>query len=756
VQDELSYDRYHENAGQIYRVITISNEDPSQGNARVGAPWGPALQRDYPEVLRSVRFRFFGRSSISCGDKRFYEEGGLYADSTVFEAFTFPLLKGNPQTALARPNTVVISEAMARKYFGDENPIGKTLNVDNESDLQVTGVMKNVRRNSHFRFDFLVSFATYDFWDLNEWRMNNFHVYLLLAEDYPAAALENKFPEFVAKYVDEQADERFTAQLQPITSIHLHSHLFRELEANSDIAYVYIFSAIALFVLLIACVNFMNLATARSASRAREIGLRKVVGAQRAQLIRQFLGESILLSFIALFLTIGLVELLLPTFNHLSGKELSIDYGENPLLTFGLIGITLFVGVISGAYPAIFLSSFRPATVLKATPKAGASGSLLRKGLVVVQFAISVVLIVGTGIVYQQLGYISSKRLGFNKEQVLVVRMQNEALKQKYELIKNELSQHPNVASVAATSGLLGGGDWGMPFGFEGAQHEEKFSARVLVVDHDYVETMQMKMIAGRNFSRDFPTDASEAFLINETAARQLGWESPIGKYLERPASRNDDGSWNWQRGRIIGVVQDFHFRSLHEKIDPMIMYMQPASLSYFFVRMQASQIPAALAYLEEKWHAFEPNLPFDYFFLDEVFDQMYRAERHLGKIFGTFSFLAIFIACLGLFGLAAFAAEQRTKEIGVRKVLGATVGSIVLLVSREFARLVLIAFVFAAPVAYYLMSQWLQNFAYRTGIGWWVIAMAGVLAFGIALLTVSYQAIRAALTNPVEALRYE
>ncbi|MGH7492123.1 MAG: ABC transporter permease [bacterium] len=755
VQDELSYDRYHENASRIYRIVRIHNEDDTRSSARIGAPWAPALQNDYPEVSSFVRFRSCGRPLIGYLDKQFYEENGLFAESTLFEVFSFPLIKGDPKAALARPNTVVITETMAQKYFGDEDPIGKTLTLNSKSELQVTGVAKDPRRNSHFRFGFLISFATYNDWDLKEWNMNNFHAYLLLAQDHFAPAVEGKFPDFFATHLGAQAPSAFTVHLQPLTTIHLHSHLSGEFEANGDMAYVYIFSAIALFVLLIACVNFVNLATARSARRAQEVGLRKVVGAQRSQLVRQFLGESGLLSFLALFLTIGLVELFLPAFNSLSGKELRLDYGNNPVLALGLLGMALLVGIVAGAYPAFFLSSFRPAAVLKGMPKTGLSGSLLRKGLVVAQFAISVTLIIATGVVLRQLQYISGKKLGFNKEQVLVIRMQGETVRQKYESFRHELLQHPEVVGVAAASGKLGGGEWGTGFGYEGAQNNERLRASFLAVDHDYLETLQMKIVAGRDFSRNFATDASEAYIINETAARQFGWDDPIGKYIDRPI-RNSDGNWGSQRGRVVGVVQDFHFRSLHETINPMVMFIQPSFFGSIYVRIQSSALSATMASLEQTWLAFEPSLPFDYSFLDAGFDRMYRAEQRLGKVFGTFSFLAIFVACLGLFGLASFTTEQRTKEIGVRKVLGATVSGIVLMISKEFTKLVLVAIVVATPIAYYLMNRWLQDFAYRTEVGWWVIASAGGLALVIALLTVSTQAIKAALANPVEALRYE
>ncbi|NIR50303.1 FtsX-like permease family protein [candidate division KSB1 bacterium] len=763
VEDELGYDTFHENANRIYRVIKLDKEDVTDGIARVGAPWGPALFKDYPEVESFVRFRFFSRSLVRYQDKVFFEEGGLYADSTIFDVFTFPLIKGNPKTALTQPNTLVISEDLAQKYFGDEEPIGKRLIIDNDEEYQVTGVVKNVPRNSHFHFDFLVSFVSYNFFDLNAWRMNNFHVYLLLKPDVSPAVLEQKFPEFVRTHITDDEPINYLVKLQPITDIHLHSDLFREFEANGDIAYVYIFTAIAVFILLIACINFMNLATARSANRCKEVGLRKVVGAQRLQVINQFLGESVLLSFLALLAAIGLSELLLPTFGSMAGKELSVHYFDNPALFFALIAISLFVGLLAGAYPALFLSSFRPISVLKGMLNSGAaSATTVRKGLVVLQFTIAIVLIIGTTVVFQQLNYIRNKKLGMNQEQILVVRLQDDAAKQKYNFLKNELLQNPNVISAAASANLPGGGDWGMPFEVEGRAENDRFSSRVLVVDHDYLETMEIDLVAGRNFSRQMGTDESEAFLINQTAAEQLGWESPIGKRIARPIARNEDGSWNYQSGHVIGVVDDFHFRSLHQTIQPLVMYIQPESFRYLSIRLTAANISDTMDFIKGKWQAFEPERPVDYFFLDQVFDQMYHSEERLERIFGAFAILAIFVACLGLFGLASFTAEQRTKEIGIRKTLGATVSNIVLLISKDFSKWVIVANVVAWPVAYSAMQNWLQDFAYRMDFSWtspllWqTLLFAAFLALTIALLTVSYQAIKAAVTNPANALRYE
>ncbi len=636
---------------------------------------------------------------------------------------------------------------MAQKYFGDEEPLNKTLLFDNTTEMKITGVVKNVPNNSHFKFDFLVPFFMYQRWDTNEWNVNNFHNYLLLAKGASAEELETKMPEFIRKYAGEKAAAGSIVKLQPMTDIHLHSNLRKEFEANSDITYIYMFSAIALFVLLIACINFMNLTTARSASRAKEVGIRKVVGSQRLQLIRQFLGESLFLSIIAIILALGMVELLLQKFNTLAAKELSLNFSDNMFLTIGLVGIALIVGIISGAYPAFFLSAFRPLTMMKGSFRAGSKRSLLRKGLIIVQFTISIVLIIGTGIVYRQLAFIQNKKLGFEKEQVIVVRMGNSVVQQKQELFKNQALQNPNILNVSATSNLLGGSDWGMPFFYEGAKEDELFSSRALVVDDKFIETYNMEIVAGRNFSREFTTDISGAYILNETAVKQLAWDNPIGKRFGRPSERNE-------KGQVIGVVKDFHFRSLHETIEPLVMYMVPEWFSYFSIRIRPANIPENLAFLEGTWQSFEQNRPFDYFFLDELFARMYRAEQRLGNIFGVFSALAIFIACLGLFGLASFLAEQRTKEIGVRKALGASVSNIVLLLSKDFTKWVLAANVIAWPIAYLAMNNWLQDFAYRITIGLEAFLVAGIIAMVIALVTLSFQAIKAAFTNPIEALR--
>jgi len=754
VRHEFSYDQYHANKANIYRLATKIEGASFEAVAKVPGPWGVVAQKELPEVRKVVRFVFTNEILVSRGDRCFYEEGGLHADSTVFEVFSFALLKGNPKTALIKPNSVVISEDLAKKYFDKDDPVGQTLTFDNQVEYTVTGVMQNVPANSHFTFSFLVSMETYDNPWRDSWEWLQFYTYLLLDENASPQAFPAKFSAALRRHLEESeaADYEaadYTPFLQPLTAIHLHSNLFREMEANSDIAYIYIFSAVALFILLIAGINFMNLTTARAATRAKEVGVRKVSGADRRQLVKQFLGEAVLTSFIAFLLGLVIMELLLPLFNSLTGRQLSFGYFGNLLFLSGLTGIALLVGIISGSYPAFVLSAFKPADSLKGK-KQGAGGVFLRKGLVVFQFAISVSLMIATGIVYHQLDYIQNKKLGFQTEQLVVIPIRDDAMRLKYETVKQQLLQHPGVVSAAASGNLPGGGDWGIPYRPEGFAEDQIPPMRILVVDHDFIPTFNMELAAGRAFSKDYPGDANGAFIINEEAARQLGWENPLGKLIAMPSIERESAP-------VIGVLKDFHFRSLREKIGPILLFIPPPDwFSYISVRIRPQDISATLAFLEEKWAEFAPDHPFDYAFFDERINQLHQSEKQMGRLLGYVAILAIFIACLGLFGLAAFTAEQRTKEIGVRKVLGATVGSIVVLLSKDFAKLVLTGFAVSLPISYYLMDRWLQNFAYRIEIGVAVFMLAGALALVIALLTVSYQAIRAAVANPVESLRYE
>jgi putative ABC transport system permease protein len=773
VQDELSYDRFHQRSVRIFRLVTYGRargEARELSTAQSPSPWGPVLAQDNTGVENCVRFKTpLSRWLISIPEteKRFYEKRFYFADATVFEVFDYVLLRGDTHEALKHPNTVVLTESVAKKYFADEDPMGKVLTADNNFEFTVTGVMRDVPPNSHLRFDFLASFATLtvpgnargDFlYGGNLDDMTNFgfypqiYTYLLFRPDYTSAQFEQTMPAFLQKYLGSQLQRlglEISPKLQALPSIHLHSHLDAEVAANGDINTVYIFLAISVFILLIACINFMNLATARSANRAKEVGLRKVVGSDRGALIKQFLGESTFLALLAALIALLFLYLVLPWFNEIAGKQLSVQWG-NGFFLITLFAVVLIVGLVAGSYPAFFLSAFQPAIVLKGKLKLGAASANLRRVLVVAQFAASIIFIIGTVVVYRQLQYVQSQNLGFDKEHVLVIPVVDPPARYQFPSFKNAIQQNPGILSVSASSAVPSGLIGISLLHPEGIPENENVSMETMLVEHDFIPTLGIAIAAGRNFSRDYSTDSTDAFIINEAAAARLGWKNDaVGKTFD----------WTGQRrGRIIGVVKDFHTKSLHEKIEPLAIHIAYSMDPFinFVVRLSPQNIPEKLAFLEEKWHQVYPLHPFEYSFLDEDFDNLYRAEQLRGKIFSAFAGLAIFIACLGLFGLAAFSAEQRTKEIGIRKILGAAATQIVFLLAKEFVVLVLIANLVAWPIAYWAMHNWLQDFAYRTSLRWDIFMFGGITALLISLLTVSFQAIKAAVANPVEALRYE
>ena len=762
VQDELSYDRFHEKADRIYRVTLHGRLAGNDIHAATSsAPMAATLMDDYPEVLVATRVRRSSLMLVSREDQYFNEKRVFYADSTLFSVFTLPLIAGDPNTALREPHTMVLTEATAQKYFGDEDPIGKTLRFNNDADYRITGIAENVPSNSHFHFDFLASFATLQDSRSPVWINNSMQTYLVLQENYPPARLEAKFPDLIRKYIGPQVQQalgvtideflaaggRYDFALQPLTDIHLYSHLEGEIEPNSNADYIYIFSAIAFFILLLACINFMNLSTARSANRAREIGVRKVLGAYRGQLFRQFLSESILLSVIALDIALIILSLLLPVFNTLSGKAIDISAIYNGPAVMGLIGFALFVGLVAGSYPAVFLSAFKPHDVLKGKLSAGTKSAWLRSGLVVFQFAISIALIAGTLIVGNQLDYMRGKPLGFDKEQVVVIHRAS-TLGEQRSSFEEQVEQHPDVVSTASTRHVPGVQTDQNAFQLEGSPGTDAYILWTLTVGYDFIETLGIEMAEGRSFSRDFSTDES-AYILNKAAAEKLGFENPIGQQLIEPDPAGR------RTGQVIGVVKNFHFESLHEDIKPMILRLRPDA-RFIAVRVRSEGIQETLAFLEQTWQAMTIGQPFEYTFLDEDFENLLRADRKVGDIFTVFSILGILIACLGLFGLASFTMEQRTKEIGVRKVLGASVSTIVMLLSREFVILVGIALILATPAAYFGMNRWLQDFHYRIDIGPDTFLVAGGLALFITLVTVSYQSLKAALANPVNSLRDE
>jgi putative ABC transport system permease protein len=766
VNDELSYDRYHENADRIYRVIEeVRLEGVGEESSSMPFPTGDTLPMEYPDAVEaSVRFFNFQLPSVSVqygtsDEKLFNEPRFFFADSAVFEVFSFEMIEGDPKTALEEPNTIVITESMVEKYFEDEDPIGKTLRWQNGVNLNVTGVLKNTPLNSHFQFDFLASFATlrrlYGGNLPQTWYWNPCWTYILLKEDASPDTLQAQFPALVQKYFPDSIKDKVVIKLQPLKDIHLKSHLDYEINPNSDISYIYIFSAIAVFVLLIACINFMNLATARSANRGREVGMRKVLGAYRTQLVRQFLGESMILCVIAALLAVIIVEIVLPAFNAFSGKALSTDYFTDGRLLAGLGLITFTVGILSGIYPAFFLSGFDPVKVMKGTLERGGRSSGFRKVLVVVQFAISIVLIIGTIICFQQLNYLRNSGLGFNKDQVIMLPAYGTAPARWYERFRERILQDPHIAKVAAVEDVLGAKYQTGSFIPEGTSESNMQQIPLLVVTHDFIETFDMEMVSGRSFSKEFPTDITEGIIINESAAKRFGWspEDALGKRLRQQ---------NGLMLRVVGVVKDFNYASLSQPITPFVLEMPrgPGQMNgrvrYVAIKTSTADFQQTISFLKSTWEEVVPNRSFDFFFLDDELDKQYNSEEQMGRVFGVFTILAIVIACLGLFALASFTTELRTREIGIRKVLGAQASGIVILLSKEFAKWVLIANVIAWPVAFYIMERWLDGFAYRTVIGITTFIVATLLAFAIAIITVSFQALKAALSNPVKSLRHQ
>ncbi|GAB4032946.1 ABC transporter permease [Spirosoma jeollabukense] len=766
VLDELSYDRFNDKADQIVRVVFRGSIQGGKMNeAHVMPPVAQTLKADYPEVLESTRLRQGGAPLITVGDKTFKDNVIAYVDSNFFQVFTLPLLQGDVKTALIRPNTAVITQEMARKYFGNDNPIGKTVAIkDWNTTYQITGVMDKVPINSHFHFDLFVSMASFPDAKSNSWMTSEFHTYLVLPKDYDYHQLEAKLPTVVNKYMAPQLEKAFGMSigqfrkkgndiglfLEPLTDIHLHSDMTQNLEAGSDIRYVYIFGAIALFMLLIACINFMNLSTAGASKRAKEVGIRKVMGSVKSALANQFLIESLLLTTIALMLAVGLVYLTLPLFNDLSGKELTLNFTANAWTLPSLLLLGLLVGILAGSYPAFFLSSFKPIAVLKGKFTSSKNSIGLRSGLVVFQFFISISLMVGATVVYRQLSYIQNKKLGYDKDQVLVLP-ETWLLGKKEDVFRNQIMQDPRVVNVSTSGYLPAGPSNNNNF----TVYPETNSTQLIKtlrydVDYNYIPTLGMQMAYGRNFSRDYGTDSS-GVILNETAAKTFGWsKNALGHTVTNANNEGQKATY-----RVIGVVKDFHFKSLHERISPLVMVLGHTG-GTVIVKVKTKDISGLLASLKTNWNQLMADAPFTYSFLDERFNQTYLAEQKIGRILGIFAGLTIFVACLGLFGLATFTAEQRTKEIGVRKVLGASVGSIVALLSKDFLKLIAIAIVLAVPVAWYVMSRWLQDFAYKIDISWWMFALAGVLSVSIALLTVSFQSIKAALMNPVKSLRSE
>lgn len=744
IQHEMSYDRFHEKSHQIYRITTEWQiEGQAQFYETAAAPVAPALLNDFPGVQEAVRIR---RTSavINHNSKSFVESRIYFADPSFFEVFDFPLIQGNPKTALTHLHSIVLTEETAEKYFRNEDPIGKILILGNRFDFEVTGIAENVPSNSSLNFDFLIpfkavnSFSNYNY--LKSWSAWNFRTYLLLQKDFPPTELEEKSPAIIKKYRGEDSTNPQRFHLQPLTKINL--------EASGKLKYIYFFSAIAAIILILACINFMNLSIARSSTRVREIGMRKVIGANRHQLVKQFLGESIVLALLALPLAILFVHFTLPAFNALLKTQLESYYFQNLPFLAGILSITLLVSLISGSYPALYLSGFQPVRSLRGELKSGARVSRFRSLLVVFQFAASIILIISTLAVHHQMRFIHNRNLGFNKDFIVNVPLYDDSLRQKTEYMKYELLANPNILSVTASS-FSPGSYPNQSVDWEGRKEDEELMMAWYSVDHDFIQTYEIEIMQGRDFSKEFPSDIQSAYILNEAAVKAIGWENPVGKrFMVEKAG--------FTMGTVVGMMKDFHFASLHQDIKPLALVLEPEGGHQLSLKIASESMSSTLSFLEKKFKEFAPSAPFSYSFIDDEIAEMYLEEERLGKLINSFSAIALLIACLGLLGLVSFAINRRTKEIGIRKVLGASIPVIIILLVKEFTILVVVANVIAWPIAYYSMNKWLQNFAYRIGLSWWLFVVSALLALMIALLTIGFRAIKAALTNPVNSLRYE
>jgi len=746
VLDELSYDKFHENAANLYRV-----EEDQHYSGRIfyvyvtPYPLGPALKAEIPEIIDATRIVWTGGLLFKYEDHTFFEDSGRAVDPSFLKMFTYPLVKGDKNTALDSPFSVVLSEDLAEKYFGEDEPIGKVITLNNQYEFTVTGVLENIPHNTELQFDFLVPYEILKRTGQTQeedFGSNSIYTFVQLPDGTPPEQVNQKIFGFIRTKLPES---RTDLRLMPFTKLHLHQFFGYEKGAGA-IQYVYIFSVIAFIVLLIACINFMNLSTARSANRAKEVGLRKVVGAVKGHLVRQFYGESVVYAFIALIFAIGIVTLLLPAFSNLASKTLSWSVAGIETILIGLLGITLFTGLVAGSYPAMFLSAFQPARVLKGDLFSGSGGSLFRRVLVVVQFALSILLIIGTAVVYQQQNYIKNMRLGWDKEHLVYIPLRADTRK-SYNTLKQELFQNPQVLNVTGTSQLpthIGSNSSGAQW--EGKDPEFSILIGVNAVDFDFAETLRIEMVDGRSFSKEYTSDLSKAWIVNEEVAKLIDKDSVIG---ERFSHVGVDGT-------IVGVMKNFHYQTLKNKIEPLAINVNPNLLNYMIVRIPPEGVSDSLGFIEKTWKQVIPTYPFEYRFMDDRYDLMYRNEERIGILLRYFAILAVFVACLGLFGLASFMAEKRTKEIGIRKILGANVTQVTRLLCREFFLLVFVANVIAWPTAYFIMRKWLQSYAYRADMGYFVFIGAMLLALFVAILSVGYQAVRAARANPADSLRYE
>ncbi|GJM36125.1 MAG: ABC transporter permease [Saprospiraceae bacterium] len=759
IKDELSYDKHHSKADRIYRALMVWGKQHGEGQQSPIGPYRllPALQTDFPELEQVARIVSASGTLVTYENVDYQEDRMFFADPAIFDIFDYELIQGDKKTALLEPATMILSESTAKKYFGQENPMGKSLIVDGDNNIKVTGVFKDFPNNTHLSSDIFISMETgkgvFNQLVLNNWGEGSSYTYMLLPENVSAEHIAARMPAFIEKNMGEGSSEGVAIELQKMTDIHLHSNLPGEIQANSDIRYIYISSAIALFILLLASINYMNLATARSIKRAMEIGVRKTLGAPRSALIGQFLSESVVIASFGLMAGFFLALFALSAFNSFMDKELTLNLLENPDILLFFVGITLLLGLISGSYPAFYLSSFQAIGAIKENFSQGGSG-FLRKFLVVFQFAISVILIFATVVVFTQWDFLRHKDLGMNQENLIMVPIPD---LDQYQAVKTQLQANPNILSVGASNKILTG-RLSSNLGFKAEQYEPdpngRNSIKIVTTDHDFLKTLEVQFVAGRNFSREFVSDDTSAFILNQAAVDLIGWEEPIGKWFE--TNEFNDGTWVPRTGKVIGVVKNYNHESLYNDVQPVVYYVSKTWLNWMTLRLSGNDVSGTLADVKAKWVQFAPEELYDFSFLDDRIDEMYRTEQRFFSIFTFFTFLAIFIAGMGILGLSAFMAEQRTKEIGVRRVFGASTGHLVFLLTKEFSKLLVIGFVISAPIAYWLLEDWLQDFTYRIQIGWVPFAVAALVAMVMTFLTSGFQSLRAAMGSPVEALKYE
>ena len=747
VQDERSYDGFQANGDRLYKVMLHNKNKSGEITGSMDATPGllaETMKQQLPEIQYASTVIWPEPHAVRVGEKT-TRESCRYVDSDFLSMFSFPLLQGDPKTAMTAPDNIVITQEMAAKYFGNDNPMGKTIRIDNKKDYRVSGVIATLPFNSSIRFDVLLPLK--DCFNDNPWMVSGWDsygppTYVMLRPDVSMEFVNTKIKNFISQQDSKVTDKLMS--LQSYKDIYLYSHFTNGVADGGRIEYVRLFSIVAIFILLIACINFMNLATARSIKRAREVGVRKVVGAGKGFLFAQFMGEALLTTLLAVVIAIGISTLVLPWFNTLTGKQLSLHYGS-PSFLLMLLGLTLATGLIAGSYPALFLASLRPAAVLKGTLKFRPGAALFRRGLVVFQFTLSIALIVCTVIVYRQMKYVQTKNLGLNRENIIYMPLQGINVTQ-YTAFRNDLLAQGNIQNMSRASSV----PTGLSFytdgvSWPGKNPQEKSLFGDMSIDYDFVPTMKIQMKEGRNFSRAYGDDSSN-FIFNEEGIKYMKMQNPVGQTI----------TWNGRKGTIIGVVKDFHFSSLHSSIKPLLLHFRTGGGGLSIVKTAAGKTPQALADMEKIWKKFNPESPFDYLFADDIYKRAYKSEIMVSRLSNAFAFLAIFISCLGLFGLAMFMAEQRTKEIGIRKVLGAGVSQVVAMLSKDFVALIGVAAVIASPIAWWAMNNWLKGFNYRAPIGWWIFPLAAVLALVIALCTISFQAVKAALANPVKSLRSE